>query len=107
VSPELEDALPRDEHASLWDAVGPGFGGACVGRGVGEVDDAEEERRAGRVWAVLQALAPDAWAASACPDAPAEPSAATRAFAARSFLSPFACERATRASRARSQLTVG
>jgi hypothetical protein len=75
----------------VWDVVGTGFGGPCVGRGargVGEIDDAERTRRVESVWAVLRALTPDACAASASPDAPAE------APSPRPFSLCFACERA-------------
>jgi ABC-type molybdenum transport system ATPase subunit/photorepair protein PhrA len=69
VSPELADSIPRAEGRTVWDVVGTGFEGTHVPRGnarVGDVagDRAEEDRRVNRMWEVLKALGPVAWAPS-------------------------------------------
>ncbi|KAG6382057.1 P-loop containing nucleoside triphosphate hydrolase protein [Boletus reticuloceps] len=72
VSPELANAYPRRAQTTVWDVVGTGFDGTFVpggkdgvGRGMdGSLPDAVRRWRVARVWEVLAALGPRAWASA-------------------------------------------
>lgn len=92
VSPEVSNAFPRREGTTVWDVIGTGFGGGFVPRDVRSGVGAEEgARREARMWEVLGALGPAAWAQVRSPiDGPtrrAEAEESTRAFARREFVS--------------------
>ncbi|KDQ56336.1 hypothetical protein JAAARDRAFT_36509 [Jaapia argillacea MUCL 33604] len=69
VSPEIYNAFPRRKGMSVWEAVGTGFDGGFVPRGVkgvglglsGGLREEEEVWRVGRVREVVRALGPSAW----------------------------------------------
>ncbi|KAF7324893.1 p-loop containing nucleoside triphosphate hydrolase protein [Mycena kentingensis (nom. inval.)] len=80
-TPELFDAFPRSYPGmTVWEAVGTGFEGGYVPRGeravgvlakdgVGVLGEEERAARILRVWDVLRALGPAAWAHSPAADA--------------------------------------